>query len=412
MKYNSLDLFSGCGGLSNGLHQGGIQTQLAVEQEEFCVNSFNANFSDASVLNLDARGFLKGIEGNGHEFPSRGDFDILCGGPPCQGFCGINRHRSIEDDRNSLVEVFLRCVAALSPRVVVMENVNGILSLENGVAIKDAILFLEELGYSAGLNIVQTGCYGVPQNRWRVVLIGYIDKIEKLDFLKPLHNFHRTPIFDASIFKERIIYPPNSDGDLFDNHHKELTVKDAIGDLPEINNGEKYVGKYKSGTSTSYATLLKNRKRILVDHECSKLAPVNFERVLNIPKGSGAGWTALPERLQPKNLARVGTGSYENRFGRLSWDKTFSTIMTKPEPYWGRVIHPDQDRVISVRECARAQGFPDSFRFIGKLNQKYRMIGNAVAPPLGRAIAWTIRKSLGDQDVEQEIEAYGKSIKA
>ena len=412
MKNSSLDLFSGCGGLSTGMHYGGFEAALAVEEQDYCANSFRENFPNAVVSSLDVRDFLKGIEGKGYEFPSRGDFDVLCGGPPCQGFCGINRHRHIDDDRNSLVEVFLRCVATLAPKVVVMENVNGILSLENGAAIKEAMLFLNELGYSTGLNVVQTGCYGVPQNRWRVILIGIFDCQKKIEFLRPLHYFRRTPIFDASKFKDHIIHPPNPDENLLNEYHRLLTVKDAIGDLPAIKNGETYEGNYRSGPSSGYSKALRGRRRILTDHQCSRLGPINLERVLNIPKGTGAGWTSLPKRLQPKNLARVGTGSYENRFGRLYWDRTFSTIMTKPEPYWGRVIHPDQDRVISVRECARAQGFPDSFRFIGKMNQKYQMIGNAVAPPLGRAIAWSIRKLLGDKEVEQEIHAYGESIKA
>ena len=412
MHYSSLDLFSGCGGLSAGLHKGGFETSLAVESQEFSANSFGANFPNSKVLNMDVREFLRGIEGKGHEYPKRGDFNVLCGGPPCQGFCGINRHRHIDDDRNSLVEVFLRCVAVLQPKVVIMENVNGILSLEDGSAIKDAILYLKELGYSAELNIVQTGSYGVPQSRWRVILIGLLDKVDKVEFIKPLHCFHSTTVFDSSGFKDRIIYPPKIEADLFSEFHKELTVRDAISDLPAISNGTSYTGKYNKGETSKYASRLRGRKRVVNDHECSNLGPVNLERVMHLPKGSGAGWTALPKRLQPKNLARVGTASYKNRFGRLYWEKTFSTIMTKPEPYWGRVIHPDQDRVISVRECARAQGFPDSFQFIGKMNQKYQMIGNAVAPPLGRAIAWSIRKMRGDKNVDEEIEAYGKSFKA
>lgn len=406
----SIDLFSGCGGLSLGLHAASFELSLAVDHNTNALTALRNHFPDVSTLDMDMGDFLKGIELKDSSLPRKGDVDVVCGGPPCQGFCGINRHRSFDDPRNSLFEIFLRSVELLMPRVVVIENVNGILSLENGKAVTNALQFLEALGYSVSLNIIQAGCYGVPQNRWRVVIIGIKKHKSPIIFLKPIHYFHRTPIFDSTLFKDRIVHPPRDREDLFDKYCPELTVEDAIKDMPLIENGTQYNGKYLNKPASKYSALLRGQSIQLKDHECSKLGPVNLERVINIPKGSGAGWTSLPEDLQPKNLARVGTGSYENRFGRLYWDRTFSTIMTKPEPYWGRVLHPDQDRVISVRECARAQGFPDSFEFHGKVSEKYTLVGNSVAPPMGRAIAWTIRQSLGDKSVEEEIEAYRQSI--
>ena len=112
------------------------------------------------------------------------------------------------------------------------------------------------------------------------------------------------------------------------------------------------------------------------------------------------------EDLKPKNLARLGKNSYNNRFGRLRWEYIFNTIMTKPEPYWGRVIHPEQNRVYSVRESARAQGFPDNFKFEGNLTERYKQIGNAVPPPLARSIGWEIRRSMGDKKVDEKINEY------
>ena len=120
----------------------------------------------------------------------------------------------------------------------------------------------------------------------------------------------------------------------------------------------------------------------------------------------------LPLHLQPRNLKKAGYGHYNNRFGRLDWDKNFSTILRKPEPYWGRVIHPEQDRLISVRECARAQGFPDWVQFRGKTSEKYAQIGNAVPPPLARALGWEIRRSLGDEKVKEEVEEYRRTMQS
>ncbi len=109
--------------------------------------------------------------------------------------------------------------------------------------------------------------------------------------------------------------------------------------------------------------------------------------------GPGASWVDLPPALQPANLKKGG-GSYDNRFGRLKWDGIFNTIVSKPEPYWGRYIHPTQDRVLSVRECARAQSIPDVFNFQGTLKEQYLQVGNAV-PPTVAAYLGTLIQQIG-----------------
>lgn len=114
-----------------------------------------------------------------------------------------------------------------------------------------------------------------------------------------------------------------------------------------------------------------------------------------VPRRPGAGWLDLPEHLKPKNLLRHGDDRYPNRFGRLHWSGTFNTILTQALPYWGRVIHPEQDRVISVRESARAQGFSDAVRFFGPQTHQYAQVGNAVPPPLARAIGIEIMRAAG-----------------
>ena len=137
-----------------------------------------------------------------------------------------------------------------------------------------------------------------------------------------------------------------------------------------------------------------------------------MERVRALPPNSGQSWVDLPDKLKPRNLAKGGGRSYDNRFGRLCWDGIFNTIVTKPDPYSGRYLHPEQDRVLSVRECARAQGFPDRVAFSGALRERYTQIGNAVPPPLGRALGWSIRTCLGDRTVLAEMQEYRNAFKA
>ena len=105
-----------------------------------------------------------------------------------------------------------------------------------------------------------------------------------------------------------------------------------------------------------------------------------YARCRAVPSRPGAGWLDLPNNLKPKNLLRHGDDRYPNRFGRLHWSGTFNTILTRAYPYWSSVFHPEQDRVISVRECARAQGIPDSLRIHGPVSSAYKQVGNAVPP--------------------------------
>ena len=121
---------------------------------------------------------------------------------------------------------------------------------------------------------------------------------------------------------------------------------------------------------------------------------------------AGQSWVHLPENLKPNNLKNTPGQRYPNRFGRLEWTGIFNTIIKKAEPYWSRVIHPTDDRVISVRESARAQGLPDRIDFQGALRQQYAQVGNAVPPPLAKAIGWEMRRALGDRTVDEEVESY------
>jgi DNA (cytosine-5)-methyltransferase 1 len=186
---------------------------------------------------------------------------------------------------------------------------------------------------------------------------------------------------------------------LFNRTTEPRNVWDAISDPPAIEKGESLEDQpYQVPVLSEYQDWLRNGSDLIVGHQTRKLAPVNMDRVLALPR-EGMNWTCLPPKLIPDNLKRLsekygdGVGS-KTRFSRLRKNGLFSTIVTSPDPYWGAFIHPTQNRVISVREAARAQSFPDYVKFEGNLVSKYRQIGNAVPPLLAAAIGKKIREVL------------------
>jgi DNA (cytosine-5)-methyltransferase 1 len=383
-----LDLFAGCGGLSNGLVQAGIQVRWANELDGHAAETYRQSHSGCNVFEEDVNVLYRRMRDGDKDLPQPGEVDLVVGGPPCQGFSGYNRHRRVEDPRNSLVESFLDVVEHVKPRYVLMENVPGMLSLDKGRVPMLVLSALESLGYNTKLGILQAGYYGVPQNRWRVFIIAAAIGLKLPEFPAPVHNFPRTTIFGATAFRANVVKPATTVSDLFWQPKPAVTVGDAISDLPEIENGGGADEMaYLRSSSNAVQKHARQGAKAIFDHRCARLDELMMARCVAVPKRPGAGWLDLPENLKPKNLLRHGDNRYPNRFGRLHWEGTFNTIVTRAFPYWGCVFHPEQDRVISVRESARAQGFPDRVRFAGPLSSRYRQVGNAVPPPLAKAIA-------------------------
>ena len=395
-RLTCMDLFAGCGGLTIGLGQAGFDLRWANEMDVHSAETYRRAHFGCTVFQEDVTLLHKRLLDRDSDLPRPGDVDLVAGGPPCQGFSGYNRHRSATDPRNSLVESFLDVVAHLSPRYVLMENVPGMLSLAKGRVPEMLLSALASLGYEARLGILQAGYYGVPQNRWRVFIVGSAQGSTLPAFPEPVYSFPRTTIFGATAFRANVVKPPESDVDMFWQPRPTVTVWDAISDLPQITNGGgSDVAQYTTGPRCTYQEVLRSDSTSLFNHRCSRLGDLMLARCQAVPKRPGAGWLDLPDALKPKNLVRHGDDRYANRFGRLHWSGTFNTILTEAHPYWGRVIHPDQDRVISVRESARAQGFKDAVRFYGPLSSCYQQVGNAVPPPLGEALGREILRAAG-----------------
>lgn len=404
MKPNVMDLFAGCGGLSCGLAQVGFNVQWASEIDSDAAETY-AKYHKGFIWAEDAANLLVYIAEGDARTPRKGDVDLLAGGPPCQGFSGYNRYRSPSDPRNSMLELFLSFVEVLQPRYVLIENVPGMLQMSGGNVIRLLLASLEGLGYQTRLTILQAGHYGVPQNRWRIFVLAAKGREQLPEAPDPTHIFPRTTIFGATDFRRHVVRVNDDGPTLFGSLLPTITVGDATYDLPLLENGGVYPeGPYNAPPKSSYQSLLRKGSTVLTNHSCKSLGNIMMERVVAIPRRPGSGWIDLPNHLKPKNLLRHGDDRYPNRFGRLWWDGTFNTIVSEANPYWGRVIHPEQDRVISVRESARAQGLPDDMKIYGPLTSQYRQVGNAVPSPLGVALGREIMKAMGL--VANEVETW------
>jgi len=398
-KITYVDLFAGCGGLSLGFKNSGFICKYANEFGANAAESYKLNFPESNLDQRDCKEVYKELVDDGSSlFRKTLNCDILAGGPPCQGFSEINRHRSPLDARNSLVDLFLLFALRIQPKIILMENVTGLLTLESGKALKSVLNELSSNNYIPKLGIIQAGNFGLPQNRWRVfILAKHIDIKADLNFPEPTHEFHSTSFVGLPLWREFVIRSIHEKDPLFRNGSlfPETTVNDAIGDLPgETVSSLDLATAYAGIPSVSFQKALRGKSNLVWDHISPNVEDVTAKRISYIPEGGN--WTDLPAELKPKNLASYTkeAGAFRGRYGRLDRKKCFPTIVTKPEPYWGRYIHPTVNRLVSIRECARAQGFPDSFRFSGAIASRYRQIGNAVPPPLSRALADTIKHTL------------------
>jgi len=378
MKSKMVDLFSGAGGLSCGLHMASFETIYACEIEPVCVDTYKYNNPDAFVSQKDIRK-LTGKEILDATGIRKGELDLLVGGPPCQGFSINAPIRSLDDERNRLVMDFIRIAGELLPKFIIIENVTGIVSFGNGVVVDGIYDRLQKLGYDVDHKILFAGHYGVPQIRFRTIFFASrLGKIPK--FPEPTHNAKARINFtggkqlcmDISDFEATLLKP-------------YATVDDALSDLPAIIPGKINTGvPYAARAASELQRELRNRKRKVYNHFSGKLGEINLKRLKHIPQGGS--WRDIPENLLPKGLKRARKSDHTKRYGRLHPDGLCSTILTKCDPHWGSFFHPHEERVISVREAARIQTFPDGFRFLGSLTQQYAQVGNAVPPLMARAI--------------------------
>jgi len=355
-----IDLFCGAGGLSEGFRQAGYHVLAGNDffeaaGETYAQTHREAKFLPGPIQGLAAADFLRaaGLR--------PGELDVLAGGPPCQGFSVYNHQRGLHDERSSLYQEYLRVVEGLQPAWVVLENVTGMTSAGGGAAVHAINKGLNSLGYDVRAEILRAEEHGVPQERRRIVFIGNRLRLP-IKFPEPTHG------------------PGLS---------RVVTVRDAISDLPALQNGEERgIRAYAREPQSEFQREMRSGSNSVTNHSAAKLSRINLERLQYIPQGGS--WRDIPYDLLPEGMKRAKRSDHTKRYGRLSWDGFASTILTKCDPHWGAYFHPEQDRTLTVREAARLQSFPDWFEFKGSRTDQYVQVGNAVPPLLGRAIAQAI----------------------
>lgn len=338
MELISIDLFSGVGGLTQGLHKAGFKTKLAFEIDQTASKAYKLNHRKTEVITEDIRKVsIEDVKVKLHGQT----IHLLAGCPPCQGFSSIrrlNKPSPVDDDRNKLILEFVRFIKELKPYTFMMENVPG-LALDK--SFEDAIKEIESAGYfKPDWKIVNIKDYGVPQNRRRLVLVG--------SRLAPL-----------------LVANPNK-------NNKKRTVRQVIGKLPRPEESNDPIHNIFPAHTDKVQTLIKD-----------------------IPKDGGSR-KDLGKNRQLKCHQKENVG-FNDVYGRLRWDD-YSTTITGGclNPSKGRFLHPEQDRCISAREASMLQSFPKNYKFPqdAPRNKLALMIGNALPPLFSKVQAENIKNHI------------------
>lgn len=388
----SIDLFSGAGGLSEGLREAGFTSLYANEimatyAQTYALNHPNAVVESEDIREVDARAVRKKLG------LKVGELGLVAGGPPCQGFSINAPKRSEDDKRNHLFREYLRFVEEFQPRAVLIENVPGLVSFAGGATLEAILQSLRDLGYSTDVQILYAPHYGVPQTRWRTVIIGLRGEANVLAAFPQAKRQAPMRINFTSEFGGRPIVALPRSIEL----PPHTTVSDAIGDLPVLLNGQEtpYVLKYRTSPQNTYQEALRAGSDGVRNHDAPRLSSVNMERLKHIPPGGN--WTDIPFELLPKGMKQARRSDHTKRYGRVAPDGLASTILTKCDPHWGAYFHYEQDRSFTVREAARIQSFPDTYIFTGAKVEQYAQVGNAVPPLLAAAVGQSISAALGEE---------------
>lgn len=403
-KYNFIDLFAGCGGLSEGFYKQNFNALAHVEINPVACKTLRTRMkhygyenADESVLELDitSEDVLERIENavKGQEV------DIIIGGPPCQAYSSLGRAKdenAMQDDpRNYLFESYVKVLNKYLPKFFVFENVTGMLTAKiNGEHIVNKIVEALSENYKVKfdpkINVLNSANYGVPQIRKRVIIIGVRKDID----IEPEEMY-------AGITKTH--YDPEMCEDERNELIKYVTVREAIEELPAVRPGEgEQEIQFVSKKNNEFLKRIASNENILRDHVARNHNDKDIERYIAM---SSNHWSfqELLEKRQDLNheKQRVFGNSYTVQW----WDLPSKTIIAHLYKDGNQFIHPDsaQGRTFTVREAARIQSFPDDFVFEGPRTEQFKQIGNAVPPLLAEAIAKCIKNKLDTLEEHNDI---------
>ena len=402
-----IDLFSGAGGLTFGFYYRRWKKRFvrnrknsfafANEFDHHAANAFKINFPDIEMLNQD----IKTLEETKiRELMGTEPVDLIIGGPPCQSFSTVGQR--IYDEKALLYEEYLRVLSIVRPKMFLFENVKGILSMKEVFYAKDDLgniiydtikneetgkehqkprvdrygrLLIkiikdkfsnvdENLGYTIYKKVLNAVDFGVPENRERVFIVGVRNDLDiNWSFPEP-------------------------------EHINTLSVKDAISDLPIVNEGQE-ITEYSIDPQNDYQKIMRAGSKKLTLHYCGVYGEKIRTVIKNVEQGQGKNdFNALVEAGVIEKKYKLTSG-YANTYGRLVEDLPCTTITNNlSTPSGLRCIHYEQDRALTPREGARIQSFPDWFCFDGDRTQVNCQIGNAVPPLLSLALAKQIESVL------------------
>lgn len=341
--FSALSLFAGCGGFSLGFRSAGCHIKGYVEIDDALSNIYSANFPGTPRIGTSVQSLSDECLS---EFVSDyGSVDVLLGGPPCQGF-SLAGKRQVDDPRNELFRDYVRIVSRLRPKVAVLENVRLLTSMKtkSGVLVKDEIQNeFRQHGYDVSFFEINAKDYGVPQHRERVLFLAIDRDLGKAPSI-PEPEFGQ---FD----------------DLLAARRPYRTFADACSDLPFLESGESSTDPYHRAVAHPNHVL---------------------DWLWDVDEGRSAHDNKDPSMRPPSG--------YNTTYKRQVWNEPAGTVQTTFGMISGcRNVHPIATRALTVREAARIQSFPDSYRFVGNLGTIRTGIGNAVPPLLSYAVAEHIR---------------------
>jgi DNA (cytosine-5)-methyltransferase 1 len=395
-RFSTIDLFCGAGGITEGFRRAGFVCQYANDIDHWAIETFRANHpgtlaDNRPIEQVDAAALRRTLN------LKPGELDVIVGGPPCQGFSINAPERFLTDPRNNLFKHYIRFLDEFEPKTLLIENVPGMLSLGGGIIFERILAELRCRGYEVTARILFAAHYGVPQERFRTIILGSRNSPpprhpDPTHFAEARANFKggRTMTLRLTELQERVLLPA-------------VTLREAIGDLPRVTMGEGgEIVAYDRPANSEYSRSMRAGGAVTFNHYGSILAPQNVERMKYVKPGGS--WRDIPHHLLPKGMQSARKSDHTKRYGRLRHEGLAGTVLTKCDPHWGAVFLPDQDRALTVREAARIQSFPDSYKFLGPRVSQYEQVGNAVPVLMAEAIARELSKALEKQVRHSEVQ--------